>query len=192
MLKGWHQAYRNVPVILFLFVIVCGNAWARDEFDGIKCGADIPKSLIGKRSQNEPVVMLETRHKDLGLKDLGAEEISDRLFLVSWLICGSRYEVLVNTKSNVVRDVLPIPPHSAISPEFIGPCQLDGKGIPEEVVAVLDNSAGYNAQDAKLAETMLKASAAWKIDETEERFVKQSTENLGCPLGYVVTLDRGH
>jgi hypothetical protein len=179
----------KVPVIIFFLVIVCGNAWARDEFDGIKCGADIPKSLIGKRSPKERVVVYETRHKDLGLKDLGAEEISDRLALVSWLICGSRYEVLVNTKSGFVRDVLPIPHHSAISPESIGPCQVNGKEIPEEVVALLDNSAGYNAQDAKLAETMLKPSAAWKIDETKEKFVKQSTENLGCPLGYVVALD---
>jgi len=176
-------------MILFLLLIVCGNAWAGDEFDGIKCGADIPKSLIGKRSPNQRVVVYETRHKDLGLKDLGAEEISDQLALVSWLVCGSRYEVLVNTKSKFVRDVLPIPPHSATSPESIGPCQVDGKEIPEEVVALLDNSAKFNAQDAKLAETMLKPSVAWKIDEAKEKFVKQSTEQLACPLGYVVHLD---
>jgi hypothetical protein len=181
----------KVSVILFLLVIVCGNAWARDEFDGIKCGADIPKSLIGKRSSNERVVALEARHKDLGLKDLGAEEISDRLFVISWRICGSEYEEIVNTKSALIRDVLLIPPHSAKSPEFLGECNASGKEIPEEIVAVLDNSAGYNARDPKLAETMLKPTVAWKIDEVKEKFVKQSTDSLECPLCYVVTLDDG-
>ena len=58
-------------------------------------------------------------------------------------------------------------------------------------MAVLNNSAGYNARDGKLAKTMLKATAAWKIDETKEKFANQSTENLGCPLGGIVTLDGG-
>lgn len=181
----------KIRMILFLLIMVCGKAWARDQFEGVRCGADIPKSLIGKHDSNERVVVLEERHKDLGLKDLGGIEISDRLFLVSWQICGNEYELLVNTKSGLIRDVLPFPPHSATLPQFIGTCQSDGKGIPEAVVAVLNNSAEYNARDAKLAKTMLKATAAWKIDETKEKFAKQSTENLGCPLGGIVTLDGG-
>jgi hypothetical protein len=181
----------DIRVILFLLIIVCGKAWARDEFEGIKCGADIPKSLVGKRDSNERVAVIEERHKDLGLKDLGGTEISDRLFLVSWQICGSEYELLVNTKSELIRDVLPFPPHSATAPMFIGTCQADGKQIREAVVAVLDNSAGYNARDRKLVKTALRATAAWKIDETKEKFAKQSTENIGCPLTGIVTLDGG-
>ncbi len=180
----------KIRVILFLLVIVCGKAWALDEFERIKCGADIPKSLVGKRDSNERVVVLEERHRDLGLKGLGGTEVSDRLFLVSWQICGSEYELLVNTKSGLIRDVLPFPPHSANSPMFIGACKADGKDIPD-VVAVLNNGAGYNARDGKLAKTMLKATAAWKIDETKEKFAKQLTENLRCPLSGIVTLDGG-
>jgi hypothetical protein len=45
--------------------------WAVDEFDTIKCGADIPKAMVGKRSSNERVVVIEARHSNLGLKDLG-------------------------------------------------------------------------------------------------------------------------
>jgi len=176
---------------LFVLMAVCGKAWSLDQFEGIKCGADIPKSLIGKRDSNERVVVIEKRHEDLGLKDLGGTEISDRLLLASWQICGSEYELLVNTKEGLIRDVLPFPPHSAISPMFIGTCQAAGKEKPEAVVAVLNNSAGYNARDGKLAKTMLKATTAWKIDETKEKFAKQSTENLGCPLGGIVTLDGG-
>jgi hypothetical protein len=181
----------NIRLILFLLLTVCGKAWALDEFAGIKCGADIPKALVGKRDSNERAAVLEERHKDLGLKDLGGAEISDRLFLASWQICGSEYELLVNTKNGLVRDVLPFPPHSAASPMFIGTCQADGKKIPEAVVAVLNNSARYNARDEKLAKTMLKATAAWKIDETKEKFAKQSTESLECPLDGIVTLDGG-
>src|SRR5258708_922994 len=178
----------KIRVILFLLVIVCGKAWALDEFERIKCGADIPKSLVGKRDSNERVVVLEERHRDLGLKGLGGTEVSDRLFLVSWQICGSEYELLVNTKSGLIRDVLPFPPHSANSPMFIGACKADGKDIPD-VVAVLNNGAGYNARDGKLAKTMLKATAAWKIDDTKEKFAQQFTENLRCPLSALVTLD---
>jgi hypothetical protein len=181
----------KIRVMLFVLIIVCGKAWALDQFAGIKCGADIPKSLLGKHDSNEPVVVLEKRHKDLGLKDLGGSEISDRLFLSSWQICGSEYELLVNTKSGLIRDVLPFPVHSATSPMFIGTCQADGKEVPGTVVAVLNNSAGYNARDEKLAKTMLKATAAWKIDETKEKFAKQETQNPGCPLSGIVTLDGG-
>jgi hypothetical protein len=180
---------RKIRVILFLLMVVSGKTWAMDAFEGIKCGADIAKSLIGKRHSNERVVVLEERHRDLGLKDLGATEISDRLFLISWQICGSEYELLVNTKTELIRDVLPFPRHSSTSPMFIGNCQVDGK--PKAVLAVLDNNAGYNARDRKLAKTMLKATAAWSVDETKEKFVKQPSENLACPLNGIVSSDGG-
>jgi hypothetical protein len=190
VLRENHRTFK-IRLILLLLIMVCGKAWALDQFEGIKCGADIPKSLVGKRDSNERVAVLEERHKDLGLKDLGGTEISDRLFLASWQICGREYELLVNTKSGLIRDVLPFPPHSATSPMFTGTCQANGKKIPETVVAVLNNSTGHNARDRKLAETMLKATAAWKIDQTKEKFAKQSTENLECPLGRIVTADGG-
>src|SRR5713101_6711168 len=157
----------KIRVMLLVFIVVCGEAWALDQFEGIKCQADIPKSLLGKHDSNEPVAVLEKRHKDLGLKDLGGTEISDRLFLASWQICGSEYELLVNTKNGLIRDVLPFPRHSATSPMFIGRCQTEEKETPVTVVAVLNNGAGYNARDRKLAKTLLKATAAWKIDETK-------------------------
>jgi hypothetical protein len=172
-------------------MIVCGNAWALDPFAGIQCGADIPKALIGKHDSNERVAVLEERHKNLGLKDLGATEISDRLTLVSWQICGSEYELLVNTKTQLIRDVLPFPAHSAASPQFVGTCEVNGTPMREPVVAVLNNSARYDARDRKLAKTMLKATAAWKIDETKEKFAMQPTENLSCPLDGIATVDGG-
>jgi hypothetical protein len=181
----------KVRLILLLLIMACGKTWALDQFAGIKCGADIPKSLIGKRDSNERVAVLEERHKDLGLKDLGGTEISDRLFLASWQICGHEYELLVNTKTGLIRDVLAFPSHSRTSPMFIGRCQTDGIEIRETVVAVLNNSAGLNARDPKLAKTMLKATATWKVDVAKEKFATQSTTNLACPLGGIATLDGG-
>ena len=183
---------RGFRAILFLFVIVVGGkVWGADAFTGLKCGADVPKALIGKRDSNEPAAALEKRHADLGLKDLGGSEISDLLFLASWKICGSEYELLVNTKTGLIRDVLPFPPHSKASPMSIGACDAAGKKVPGTMVAVLNNSAGHDARDPKLAGTMLPATAAWRIDERQEKFVPQATSGLACPLGGVVTQDGG-
>src|SRR5580692_5479634 len=92
-------------VAVHFSVLVCGQGWAEDEFDTIKCDANIPKAMVGKPSSNERVVVIEARHSNLGLKDLGGIEISDRLFLISWRICGSEYAVLLNTGKHLVRDV---------------------------------------------------------------------------------------
>ncbi len=192
-----HGAWRGspgafkIPAILFLLILVCGTAWARDQFEGIKCGSDIPKALAGKHASNEAVAAVEARHKDLGLQSLGGSEISERLSLESWQICGSEYELLVNTRTELIRDVLPFPAHSKSSPMFIGRCQAGGTEMPRTVVAVLNNSAGYDARDEKLAKTMLQATAAWSIDETTAKFAKQATENLACPLDGIVTVDGG-
>ncbi|HXZ28320.1 MAG TPA: hypothetical protein VEG08_10025 [Terriglobales bacterium] len=134
---------------------------------------------------------VEGRHKELGLKNLGGDEISERLSMESWQICGSEYELLVNTKSGLIRDVLPFPAHSKTSPMFIGRCQAGGTKAPHTIVAVLNNSAGYDARDEKLAQTMLKATAAWGIDEATAKFSRQPTDNLACPLDGIVTADGG-
>lgn len=181
----------KIQAILFLLLFVGSKGWAADEFQGLKCGADIPKFLIGKRSSNERVGAVQERHKDLGLRDLGGSEISDLLFLMSWRICGNEYELLLNTKSELIRDVLLFPPHSSGSPQYIGRCRVDGKEIPEVMLAVLNNSAGYDARDRKLANTMLKATAAWMIDARKEKFTKYPTEKLECPLGGIISLDGG-
>jgi hypothetical protein len=133
---------RTSSIVLFS-VFVCVHAWAADEFNTIKCGADIPKAMVGKHSSNERVVVTEARHSNLGLKDLGGVEISDRLFLISWRICGGEYAVLLNTEKDVVRDILPVPVHSLQSPHsFAEGCQVASRDIPNAVIAILDNSKG--------------------------------------------------
>ncbi len=89
---------------------------------------------------NEKIVVLEERHKDRGLKDLGASEIPDRLTVISWRICDEEHVLLKN--KDVVRDVLKFPKHSKDSPQFVGSCQLNGHDLPGKVIGVLKNEHG--------------------------------------------------
>jgi len=129
---------------------------------------------------NDKTVLLEDRHKELGLKDLGASEISGRLFLISWRICGDEY-VLLEDK-DVVRDVLKFPRHSKESPEFIGSCQLNGHDVPGTAIGVLKNEKGVE---------FLTAVVAWKIDDKQMKFVELKTEGLRCSRDGIITADGG-
>ena len=168
----------GVVSVAFLF---CGSAaFAADGFGSVRCGSDIPKALIGRTMSNEPVAVIEARHKDLGLRDLGGSEISDRLFLASWQICGNEYALL--EARDVVRDVLKFPRHSKDSPEFLGSCRRNGNEAPDTIIAVLRNEGGTES---------LSATAAWKIDQKGARFVELGTEGLRCPRDGVITVDGG-
>ena len=90
---------------------------AADGFEAVRCDKPVPAALMGKHMENERVVVLEARHKDIGLHDLGADEIDDDLNAISWMICGKEYIVLEDGR-DVVRDVLPFPPHSREHPAF--------------------------------------------------------------------------
>ncbi len=170
-------------VAIFMLVVpfFCGsNICDADGFDSVQCGSDVRNALLGRTMSNEKIVVLEERHKDLGLKDLGSSEISDRLFLISWRICGEEY-VLLEDK-DVVRDVLKFPTHSKESPQFIGSCQLNGHDVPGSAIGVLKNEHGVE---------MLPAVIAWKIDDEQMKFVKLQTEGLRCSRNGIITADGG-
>jgi hypothetical protein len=70
---------RMLPLSLLL---VCGDAHgAPDGFSGVRCGADIPQALRGQSMPVETVVKIENRHKNLGLRDLGADELEKGMVL---------------------------------------------------------------------------------------------------------------
>ena len=129
---------------------------------------------------NERVVVIEERRKDLGLKDLGASEISDRLSVISWRICGEEYILLEDR--DIVRDVLKFPKHSKDAPEFIGSCQLNGHDVPGTAIGVLKNEDGAKT---------LTAESAWKIDEKQMKFVALPTDGLRCSRDRIITVDGG-
>lgn len=163
-------------------LLLSPNVSAADLFDKIQCGADIPKALIGGVMPNGKSAAIEARHKALGLKDLGGSELDGGLFLSSWRICGNEY-VMIMDKRSTVRDALQFPQHSKASPEFIGSCKVNGKVLPGEIIAVLNNQSG--------AEN-LSARFAWKIDKRTAKFVKVSTEGMQCPRSGIITEDGGN
>jgi hypothetical protein len=173
----------KLGILLLVTGWLVTNTFAEsDGFSGIQCGSDVPKALTGKRMSNERVADLEKRHADLALKDLGANEISDRLSCISWLICGSEFMLLQD--GSIARDVLKVPLHSKTSPLFIGTCELNGKESKDIGVAILDNEKETDA-------SVLTAKVAWKIDQKEMKFVSVPVKGLRCPRSGVITLDGG-
>ncbi len=171
-----------VAAFMLVLPLFCGSSiCAADGFDSVRCGSDVRKALLGRKMSNERIVVLQERHKDLGLKDLGGTEISDRIFLISSRICGEEY-VLLEDQKNVVRDVLKFPKHSKDSPEFIGSCQLNGHDLPGTAIGVLKDEAGVE---------LLPATTAWKIDDKQVKFVKLQTEGLRCSRDRINTSDGG-
>jgi hypothetical protein len=170
-----------VPIFLLVLALLCGSSiYAADGFDSVRCGSDVREALLDRTMSNERVVAIEDRHKDLGLKDLGGTEISDRLFLITWLICGEEYALLED--KSIVRDVIKFPKHSKDSPQFIGSCQLNGHDVPETAIGMLKNED--NSEN-------LPAVVAWKIDEKQVKFVELQTEGLRCSRDGIITSDGG-
>jgi hypothetical protein len=172
---------RNVLILVSGLALFCSSSISRaDGFDSVRCGTDIRKALIDRKMSNEPVAALEEKHKDLHLKDLGASEISDRLSVISWQICGEEYAILQD--KDTVQDVLKFPQHSKDRPAFVGSCQSNGHDLPGTVIGVLKHDNDTN---------ILPAVSAWKVDEKQMKFVELKTEGLGCSRDGIITADGG-
>src|SRR5215468_4676060 len=164
--KSKMEAKRNVVVIIVALSLFCGSGVCdADGFDSVRCGSDVRKALLGRKMSNEAIAVLEERHKDLGLKDLGASEISDQLSVISWRICGEEYILLEDKDTE--RDMLKFPKHSKELPTSIGSCPLNGKDLPGTVIGVLKNENNTK---------ILSAVTAWKIDEKQMKFVELKPE----------------
>ena len=179
--KSKMKAKRNIVIIIVALSLFCSSSVCdADRFDSVRCGSDVRKALLGRKMSNEAIAVLEERHKDLGLKDLGASEISDRLSAISWRICGEEYILL--EEKNTVRDVLKFPEHSKDAPAFIGSCQLNGHDLPGTAIGVLRNEDGVE---------ILSAVSAWKIDDKRMKFVELKTEGVSCSRDGIITADGG-
>lgn len=172
---------KTILSITLLTLLCFSKLASADEFSAIRCGAYISKALIGQHNPDGKVTDIESRHKDIGLKDLGADLISDDddLWDVSWRICGQEYILLVDS---IVRDAMPFPSHSRLAPEFVGICKTNNKEMSDAVIAVLNPKE--SADD-------FPATVAWKIDEKNKRFVKIAVAGLTCPKTGIITDDGG-
>jgi hypothetical protein len=176
-------------MLLAFLLLICGKASAEDGFEAVRCGGDVPAALIGRHSPNERVVVTEARHRDLALKDLGADIITDEINMIDWSICGAEYYVLLD-QHDIIRDVLAFPNHSRVAPASWGPCQRNGRQMDEAIYAVLDNKGGDDKTYDQNDKTLLPALFAWKIDAKRVKFVKLDVGGMRCPLSAVDPVDR--
>ncbi|OPY71889.1 MAG: hypothetical protein A4E64_03145 [Syntrophorhabdus sp. PtaU1.Bin058] len=162
-----------------------------DEFSDVRCGKDVIKALVGKPVRNGRVVAIEAAHRDIGLQHTGASEVKSGLSLVGWKICDGEYQLL---QASRIYDVIQFPSHSRRQPAFFGTCTLNGKRLPDAVLAVLDNPEPSNPTEPPYSpedSTPLAAIVAWRIDEVHLRIVKLPIEGLQCPRAEIFTVDGG-
>jgi len=180
---------KRYAMLLAFAVLICGKASASDGFEAVRCGGDIPAALIGRHSPNERVVVTEARHRDLALKDLGADIVTDQINMIDWSICGAEYYVLMD-RHDIIRDVLAFPAHSTAAPASWGPCQRNGRQMDEAVYSVLDNNGEDNKTYDQNDKTLLPVLAAWKVDEKTVKFVKLDVAGMLCSVSAVNDVDR--
>jgi hypothetical protein len=158
---------------------------------GVRCASDIPKALLGKKSGNGPVSVTESKHPDLKLRDLGSSEVTGGMSYIAWAICGSEYALL--ERDGRIRDVILFPAHSKRHPGFLGACVIDGRKVPDSVLAVLDNVAPPNNQQrySPTDSTLLPAASAWRVDSATARYLVIPAKGVRCPRGGIFTADGG-
>jgi hypothetical protein len=182
----------RISLALFATLTLSSPARAQDAFASVRCGSDISRALIGKKSPRGPVAATERKHRDIGLKGEGASQISDTLFYIGWTLCGREY-AFIEGKNDRIRDVIPFPPHSRQSPGFFGSCTIGGKSLSDAVLAILANPAPLPA-DRHYAfndSTSLNATSAWRVDDKQARFVALHEAKIECPRNSIFTVDGG-
>jgi hypothetical protein len=176
-------------VIAFAIALTIREVHARDAFDDVKCGGLIANALVGKHLENGPVSATERKHADLGLKHEGSDDVSDSVTYEAWTVCGGSYHLLV--RGDVIRGVVRAD-HSRSAPAFLGICDASGSPTSYQVLAILKTpdaaSGGHASPDDK---TSMPAETAWRIDESNAKFVPMSPSGLMCPRQGVSTADGG-
>ena len=63
-----HTKKGVVAIFALVIALSCmSSIYGADGFDSVRCGSDVRKALLGRTMSNETIVVLEERHKDLGL-----------------------------------------------------------------------------------------------------------------------------
>ncbi len=166
--------------LLLLLLAFAPACRADDGFGSVTCGGDIAKALVGKKLSNEADSVVEKRHKNLALKDLGGDEISDDVFLSTWTICGNDY--MLTLKRGVVSDVLKLPAHAGAEKEFDGDCTKGKTPVPGVIVGILMDKPGSDA---------LPAKTAWKLDGKTGKFISIPADGLTCARHDILFPDGG-
>ena len=172
------KAIHSLFLLLLLLAFAPPSRAADDGFGSVTCTGDVAKALVGKKLSNESDGVVEARHKNLMLKDLGGDEISDDIFLSTWSICGSDY--MLTLKRAVVLDVLKVPAHSGAEKAFDGDCTKGKTRVPGVIVGILVDKPGADA---------LPAKTAWKLDDKTGKFTSIPADGLMCSRSGIIFPD---
>ncbi len=163
-----NAANRSIVMVMLAGLALPAAAKPPEDWNGIQCGSDIAKALVGRKLHDAPVAETEKKYAPLGLKDLGADEVTEGLNIVAWQVCGA--VVLVLTTGTLVKDALALPVSANKSPPLLSDCTLSGKKL-EHVLPLFksgdDGKAGAVEQ-------------AWAVNLTTQKFVVQETAGLLC------------
>ena len=173
-------------MLAFATLVVTTAAQAADGFEAVHCGADVRTALLGKKLGSGPTDQMEKRHADLGLKDLGGDELNDDLGSVFWKICGKDYFTVV-ASGGAIRDVLELPQHTHTAPHFTSlGCKINGKPDSDLVVGVYDNTKVFKPETPN---DLLPATAAWTINQKTGKMTPLSVAGLMCPRIDIISSD---
>jgi hypothetical protein len=166
-----------VQLTLPLFLLLSTpRASAADEFESVRCGADVVKAVVGRKMSRTTVSALESAHKDLGLKNLGGDGMpEDPYSLVEWQLCQSVVVFLVDHRSRrgVITDAVVLPDDLKDLPQALpgADCQRQGKLAEQELFVLLDKGPRTARAPAR---------KAWRIDLTSMKFVGVASDGLSC------------
>lgn len=160
----------RMPILLStLIALLAAPARRAADFDGIECGADIAKALVGRKMANRPVAEIEKAYPGIALKNLGADDLENGFFDIIWEICGDKYLLLESWETVV--DAVKLPRLSGKELPASVRCKLNGVDI-DGVIPVL--KPGAKAAEANVQQ-------AWRIDFKKKKLVPLQGEGLVCP-----------
>jgi hypothetical protein len=167
-------------IYFFILASLSFSANAQDEFGTMKCGEDVAKAVIGKRTSSDSVKKTEGAHKNLGLKFFGTYGVDDPYLLLFWEICDDKYLFLVDRhKKGIIADVIKVP---KVEKDFLEAlpgtnCMRGGAKEIGDIYAILDKKMTINR-------VQVPVRRAWKIDQTKMKFVSLSSVGLSCEKSY--------
>ena len=164
---------KKLACLLAFIFLASGPVAHADAFQKVKCGSDIPKALIGQHASNDRVAVLEQKSRALGLKDLGADEISDRLSSVNWQICGAEFILLIG------RSKFSVPRCAAVAGAFQALTGLRGH-LPGQGPGSSPMSSSPSWM-ARPRQEYFPVQAAWKIDQQQAEVRQGLHRRPGLP-----------
>jgi len=156
-------------VLLSTTFLLAAPAHAPADFDGIQCGSDIAKALVGRKMANRPAAETEKAYQAIKLKNLGGDDLENGFFDVVWEICGDKY-LLLETRDTVV-DAVKLPALSEAALPVSVKCKRNGQDIAD-VIPIMKPAA--KATEANVQQ-------AWRIDFKRKKLIPLEGEGLICP-----------